>query len=151
MDVWARKGAARAGALGAAALGFVLVGCGMRITGVVSERDSGQPIGACTVSVGEQYTHTDPTGRYDLRTRRQRQAAIKFVAAGFAVMTKSINTESTRYPVVDAELVRLRASSAPPGARFDPYTGEPLNYEVPRFDPYTGKPLMPKSEEQPAQ
>ena len=98
----------------------------MRISRVVSERDSGQPIGACTVSVGEQYTHTDPTGRYDLRTRWQRQTAIKFVAAGYAVQTKSLNAESTRYPVVDVELVRLRASSAPPGARFDPYTGEPL-------------------------
>jgi hypothetical protein len=54
------------------------------------------------------------------------ETAIKFVAAGYAVQTKSLNAESTRYPVVDAELVRLRASSATPGARFDPYTGEPL-------------------------
>ena len=59
-------------------------------SGVVSERDSGQPIGACTVSVGEQYTHTDPTGRYDLRTGWQRQTAIKFVAAGYAVQTKAL-------------------------------------------------------------
>ena len=37
---------------------------------------------------------------------------------------------------------------APPQARFDPYTGEPLQPPVPqpRFDPHTGKPLTPPAD-----
>jgi hypothetical protein len=132
-------------ALRTVALCVVLVcgACSMRVTGVVSDRDSGQPIGACTVSIRETYTHTDPTGRYTLRVGWEDQETIKFVAPGYVVQTKIFNAEDTRFPIVDADLVRLRASSAPPGARFDPYTGEPLKHEVPRFDPYTGQPLMP--------
>lgn len=129
-------------ALAAVALGA----CSMRVAGVVSDRDSGHPIGACAVSIGDHYVHTDPTGRYTMKTRWRSQQSIKFVAPGYAVQTKSINAEDTRYPVVDVEMVRLRAASAPPGARFDPYTGEPLQHETPRFDPYTGKPLTPPSE-----
>lgn len=124
---------------------LLIAGCAMRVSGVVSDRDSGQPVPACTVSIRERYTHTDPTGHYSLGVPHVPQESIKFVAPGYAVLTKSINAENSRYPVVDAELVRLRASTAPPGARFDPYTGEPLRHEIPRFDPYTGKPLAPES------
>ena len=123
---------------------LLLAACNMRVTGTVSDAASGQPIGACAVSVDQVYTHTDPMGRYNLVTRHRRQESIKYVAPGYAVMTKTINAEDTRYPVLDVELRRLRASSAPAGARFDPYTGEPLQHEVPRFDPYTGEPLDPQ-------
>jgi len=68
---------------------------------------------------------------------------MKFIAQGYAVKTATVNAETTRYPIVDVQLIRLRATAAPPGARFDPYTGEPLRNEVPRYDPYTGKPIDP--------
>jgi hypothetical protein len=81
-------------------------------------------------------------GHYTIGTRWRRQETIQFMAPGYAIESKSLNAEGSRYPVVDAALIRTRAvPGAPPGARFDPYTGEPLKYQAPRFDPYTGKPV----------
>ena len=121
-------------------LALILSACSMRVSGIVSDRDSGQPVPACSVSIGEHYTYTDPTGRYALKTERRTQENIQFSAPGYAVQTTTVNAQGTRYPVLDVQLVRT--SNAPPGARYDPQTGKPL-YDEPRFDPYTGKPLAP--------
>src|SRR5579862_4893490 len=39
----------------------------------------------------------------------------------------------------DRPAITQNTSSAPSGAKFDPYTGKPI--EQPKFDPYTGKPV----------
>jgi hypothetical protein len=62
----------------------LLTACNMKVTGIVTDRDWWQPVGACTVSAGERYTHTDPTGRYDLVTRWKSQQVLQFVAQGYA-------------------------------------------------------------------
>lgn len=115
----------------------MLAGCSIRVTGVVTDRSSGKPIPLCAVGVRDLVVHTDQVGAYVIKVRSTKKE-LEFSAAGYEPQVVAIQRpRGTRHPRVDAQLLRDRASS-PEGARFDPYTGQPL---VPRFDPYTGRPL----------
>jgi hypothetical protein len=116
---------------------LLLTDCGsIRLNGVVTDAKTRQPIPHCMVGVPGRYVQTDLQGRYSLTTRPWKDA-LEFSVAGYLPRTVKF-TRTNRYPVVNAELQPESGLSAD-GARFDPYTGEPL---TPRFDPYTGKPLQ---------
>ena len=112
-------------------------GCAMTVKGVVSDRQSGQPIPLCAVGVSGLVVHTDHTGAYRIKVRVMKKE-LEVSAAGYVPQTVPIARASgSRYPIVDVQLERDR-DAMPSGAKFDPYTGKPM---VPQFDPYTGKPL----------
>jgi hypothetical protein len=119
---------------------LVFSGCAMTVKGVVSDRETGQPVALCAVGVSGLVVHTDHTGAYRIKVRVMKKQ-LEVSAAGYVPQTVPIvRATGSRYPVVDVQLERDR-EAMPNGAKYDPYTGKPM---VPQFDPYTGKPIREK-------
>jgi hypothetical protein len=97
-----------------AALGAA--GCSMRVTGVVRDATTKNPIGGAVVSAedgrGRHYS-TDPRGFYNLKTDWD-PSTLVFGAPGYQPRTVSVG-DQTRWQVVDVELEReIAAAGVPP-------------------------------------
>jgi hypothetical protein len=89
--------------------------CSMRVTGVVRDATTKNPIGGAVVAAedgrGRVYS-TDPHGFYNLKTDWD-PSTLVFSAPGYLPRTVPVGDE-TRWPVVDVELEReLAAAGAP--------------------------------------
>ena len=94
---------------------FVAAACSMRVTGVVRDATTKNPIAGAVVAAedgrGRQYT-TDPRGFYNMKTDWD-PSTLVFSATGYKPRTVSVGDE-TRWRVVDVELEReVAATSAP--------------------------------------
>ncbi|HYC53685.1 MAG TPA: hypothetical protein VEL28_01930 [Candidatus Binatia bacterium] len=103
---------------------LLVSGCSMRVSGKVTDSETGEPIGVCAVKIGPRTMRTDPLGNYAVNAEKSWDV-IEFLAPDYEPMTAQVDSSQTRYPVIDVALRRKKAA-LPRGARFDPYTGRPL-------------------------
>ena len=87
------------------------MGCAMRVTGVVRDGATGNPIGGAVVAAEDgrkRFSMTDPSGRYTVKTDWT-NGTITANAPGFQPATVSV-PGTDRYPVID---IVLQPNSAP--------------------------------------
>jgi hypothetical protein len=99
------------------------LGCtSMRLTGVVRDHGTQEPIMGAGVVVGDKWTFTDPLGRYALKTDWE-QCTIQVKAPGYVPASATVDPGNERYPVLDVALERDttwlagRPASAAPASR----------------------------------
>ena len=109
-----RSGSVRLAAL----VGVLASACSMRVTGVVRDATTKNPIGGAVVAAEDgrqRHYSTDPHGFYNLKTDWD-PATLVFSAPGYVPRTVSVGDE-TRWSVVDVELQREVAQAATPVVR----------------------------------
>ena len=101
-----------------ALVGVLASACSMRVTGVVRDATTKNPIGGAVVAAedGRQRVYTtDPHGFYNLKTDWD-PSTLVFSAPGYVPRSVTVGDE-TRWPIVDVELQREAATAGSPPLR----------------------------------
>jgi hypothetical protein len=75
----------------------------MRVTGMVTDEQTGEPVGVCGITSGTKYVRTDPIGRYAIPVKREWKT-MQVVAPGYERKTVTFGDQPTRRPVIDVGL-----------------------------------------------
>ena len=76
----------------------------IRVSGMVTDQRTGDPVGVCGVMIGSRYVRTDPIGKYVIGADASAKS-MQFIAPGYETRTVPIDSSKTRYPVIDVQMV----------------------------------------------
>ncbi len=84
-----------------------LLGCAMRVRGVVSDAETGSPLAGAVVSsdCSDQTVSTNGLGKYDLKSR-WKTCTLTIGAPGYHTRTVTLDPGGSRYPAQDVQLQR---------------------------------------------
>lgn len=93
-------------------LASLLVGCSttMQVNGIVTDVETGRPIGTCQITMGDRYAHSDPAGHYSLTARRStrdgsRSRPMNLKCDGYQLQSVIVDSTHSNRPVVNVQVV----------------------------------------------
>lgn len=111
MDVFRKSVRVSSLVLATVIVSGVAVGCAMRVTGVVRDQATGNPIGGAVLSAADgrnRLSVTDPLGRYNVKTDKQ-ATTLTVSAPGYQTTTVPVAGDSSA-PTADVNLEPLSRS-----------------------------------------